>query len=70
MKTTFYFLVCYFVLSFFLCYVITQTEDTEGGGGGDLLVAKLLIANINNRATGMLNRPEPLEAYPSDMDWP
>ena len=29
-------------------------------------VAKFLIANINNKATGMLNKSEPIEAYPSE----
>ena len=36
------------------------------GGGGKLLVAKLLIAHINNEATGMINKSEQLEAYPSE----
>ena len=31
----------------------------------ELLVAKLLIANISNIASGMFNKYEPLEAYPS-----
>ena len=34
--------------------------------GRELLVAKLLIEHINNKATGMLNMVELLEAYPSD----
>ena len=34
--------------------------------GGELLVAKLLIVNISNKATGMLNISGPLEAYPSE----
>ena len=29
------------------------------------VVVKILIANINNKATGMLYKSEPLEAYPS-----
>ena len=32
----------------------------------ELLVAKLLIVHINNRAMGMLDKSEPLEAYPSE----
>ena len=32
--------------------------------GRGLLVAKLLIVNISNKATGMFNKSEPLEAYP------
>ena len=34
--------------------------------GRELLVAKLLIENISNEATGMFNKSEPLEAYPSE----
>ena len=37
-----------------------------GGGGEELLVAKLLITNISNIATGMFNKSEPLETYPSE----
>ena len=32
--------------------------------GRYLLVAKPLIANISNKATGMFNKSEPLETYP------
>ena len=35
-------------------------------GGGELLVATLLIANISNKATAMINKSEPLEIYPSE----
>ena len=37
-------------------------EDREKG---ETVVAKLLIIHISNKATGMLNKSEPLEAYPS-----
>ena len=60
----FYFLVCYFVLSFSLCNVIAKTEREEVR---DLLIAKLLMVNVNNKATGMLTKSEPLEAYPYDV---
>ena len=32
----------------------------------ELLVAKLLIANISNKATSMFNKYEPLETYLSE----
>ena len=34
--------------------------------GRELLVAKPLIVNISNIATGMFNKSEPLETYPSE----
>ena len=34
--------------------------------GEELLVAKLLIVNINNKATGMFNKSELLETYLSE----
>ena len=38
--------------------------------GKELLVTKLVIANISNKATGMLLKSEPLETYPSyDFRW-
>ena len=56
------FFVCY-IVCIFLCNVTAQMEER---GGKELLVAKLLIAHINNNATRMLNKSEPLETYPSD----
>ena len=50
------------------CIHFTQMEDMEEGGERrELLVAKFLIANINNKATSMLNKSEPLEAYPESF---
>ena len=43
-----------------------RTKGERGGGGGELLVAKPLIASISNKATGMFNKSEPLETYPSE----
>ena len=34
--------------------------------GKRAVVAKLLIAHINKKATGMLLKSEPLESYPSE----
>ena len=33
----------------------------------ELLVAKFLIGNLNSNATGMINKSEPFEAYPSQV---
>ena len=45
-----------------------QCYRTKGGyrGGRELLVAKLLIANISNKATDMFNTSELLKTYPSE----
>ena len=56
-------------------YIFLGTALKKGGGGGgerereELFIAKLLIANINNKITEMLNKSEPLEAYPSEGFW-
>ena len=56
--------MCYFVLSFSLCNIIAQMEDGEMGR--EPLVAELLLVNINNKVTGVIDKSEPLEAYPSE----
>ena len=52
-----------------------QIEDRgiERGGGGErerererAVLAKLLIVHIKNKATDMLNKSEPLGAYPPE----
>ena len=60
----FIFLVFFIVLSLSLRNVIAQREAREGGG--ELLVTKLLIANISDEAIGMFNKSELLETYPSE----
>ena len=45
-----------------------QCHRTKGGyrEGRELFVVQLLIGDISNKATGMFNQSEPLEAYPSE----
>ena len=52
------------------CHCTNCTNRGWGEGGGrerELLVAKLLIVNISNKATGMFNKSEPLETYLSKV---
>ena len=47
----------------------SQYHHTKGGEtkrGRELLVAKALIVNISNKATGMFNKSEPPENYSSE----
>ena len=46
--------------SFSLCYFVLMKDK----GRERAVAAKLLIVNINNKATGMLIKSELLEAYP------
>ena len=57
-----YFISSYVTLLFFSSLQCHRTNRGER----ELLVAKLLIVHINNKATETLNKSDPLEAYPSD----
>ena len=46
-----------------LTSLLNFSGDFPGEGGRELLVAKLLIANFNNKATVMLNISDPIESH-------
>ena len=54
------------MLLIFVFYLCKSSHKRRIERRDKAIVAKLLVAHINNKATGMLNKSDPLEAYPSD----